>query len=44
MYRGGTHYIAEDGRYANFDADGVWTGYSPEPQSLQKLSNPNQSI
>ena len=31
MYRGGTHYIAEDGRYANFDADGVWTGYSPEP-------------
>lgn len=31
MYRGGTYYIAEDGRYANFDADGVWTGYSPEP-------------
>lgn len=31
MYRNDTFYIPEDGRYAFFDADGVWTGYSPEP-------------
>ena len=31
MYRNGTYYVAEDGRYAFFDEDGVWTGYSPEP-------------
>ena len=31
MYRGGTYYVAEDGRYADFDADGAWIDYSPEP-------------
>ena len=36
MYSDGTYYIPEDGRYAFFDADGVFTGYSPEPAEPAK--------